>query len=179
MPVLLDPTAELSRCFSHWLPFPARTRYADETRNGIIAAAIGNPRYKEPAMHVLLLAFMTLTVDSDVPDHPSVLDRMPLAGEQRIGEPAASDVLMPFVEHTVPMAGPADASPALSFPRFRPWLHAHMPRQSVLPRYPASRQYYRNRPYDPRLMLDYPWHAPRVSQPAYPAFLPDAPGTAF
>lgn len=130
-------------------------------------------------MHVLLLAFMTLTVDSDVPDHPSVLDRVHLAGEQRTGEPIASDVLMPFVEHTIPMAAPPAPSPTPPFPRFRPWLRAHLPRQSVLARYPASRQYHQTRPYDPRLMLDYPWHAPRVSQPAYPAFFPDAPGTAF
>lgn len=179
MPVLLVRTAELSRCFPHWLSFPARTRHADETRDGIVAAATRNPRYQEFAMHVLLVAFLTLAVDFDAPSHPSVVDRPPLAGEQRIGEPTASDVLMPFVEHTVPMVGPAFPSPTLPSSRFRPWLRAHLPRQAVLPRYPASRQYYQNRPYDPRLMLDYPWHAPRVSQPAYPAFLPDAQGTAF
>ncbi len=43
-------------------------------------------------------------------------------------------------------------------------------RRPVLPRYPANQQYPRTHRYDPRLSLDYPWHAPRVAEPVYPVY---------
>ncbi len=115
-------------------------------------------------MHTLLLAVLALTAESNapLPPFPSMEGLSP-------HEPVAvfaDDAFMLPAEH----AGPAGwgLSP-LQSPSGRAWARTARPR---LPRLSAVWDYHQTHAYDPRLMLDYPWHAPRVRPPALPHGIP-------
>lgn len=127
-------------------------------------------------MHAFLLSFLALAADSNSAPHSPVAEWQTPAGESFVGEAAGNDMPVPLVERagpvTVPVPGLGLAESWGSMPASTSWGWPRVRRGPRLlpPKYPANPQYYQSHPYDPRLMFDYPWHAPRVSQPVGSVF---------
>jgi len=116
-------------------------------------------------MHAILLALLALANGSETPV-PTQRSDWKMADREPTSEVLLEDAFVPWAKYsgsTPPLPGTLGPLPA---PTCWPWLRVRRP---ILPRYPANHRYYQSHSYDPRLMLDYPWHAPRVRQSPYPA----------
>lgn len=124
-------------------------------------------------MHTLLMTFLALAAEANTSLPPA-----PHGGSPGLHEPPvavyADDAFMLPAEYPAP-----GLFVPLSEPTRPAWPRALRARRPLPPRYPANQQYYQTHRYDPRLRLDYPWHAPRVRPPLLPAPPSRLPGRAY